>query len=57
MDYADFEPDESTFDRDYTIVDVSKLGTDIVVEYNIDYGDWDSKRSVLLTMKKKPKVK
>lgn len=51
VDYDDFKGFENKID--HTILDVSALGNDIVIEYNYDYQNWDSDNQVLLTMKSK----
>lgn len=53
VDYEDFKEFESKCDFDYTILDVSKLGEDIIVEYHEKFQDWDDASPILLTMKGK----
>lgn len=54
IDYDDFKDYEKDCDIDYTIVDISQLGTDIVVKYHYDFQSWDLDSSqILLTMKSK----
>lgn len=54
MDYADFKEDDIVGGGNITILDVSKLGEDIEVEYHYDYGWWGGKQT-LFTLKPKPK--
>lgn len=56
IDYDDFKDFEEEYKSiaDYNVVDISKLGTDIVVNYHYDYQSWDLDSSqILLTMKAK----
>lgn len=54
IDYDDFKDYEKDCDVDYTIVDISQLGTDIIVKYHYDFQSWDLDSSqILLTMKAK----
>lgn len=52
VDYDDFKGHEGSV-GDHTILDVSALGEDIIVEYHYEFGNWDSDENVLLTMKSK----
>jgi len=52
VDYDDFKDNQNGIGS-HTILDVSALGEDIVVEYNYEFGNWDSNENVLVTMKAK----
>lgn len=51
VDYDDFKDCENEID--HIVLDISQLGTDITVEYNYDFADWDNPCEILLTMKGK----
>lgn len=54
IDYDDFKDYENDCDFDYTVIDISQLGTDIIVNYHYDFQSWDLDSSqILLTMKAK----
>lgn len=54
VDYNDFVGNENLV-NDYIILDVSKLGTDITIDYHYDYMNWNSDENVLFTMRGKVK--
>ena len=54
IDYDDFKEYENDCDFDYTVIDISQLGTDIIINYHYDFQSWDLDSSqILLTMKAK----